>query len=71
VINLTERKGSCGASVLEHATKLANTTASEHKRKTRPEASEIKKGMDNPEKIMTNWLVIYSNRAHLSSDNRH
>jgi hypothetical protein len=49
VINLTERKGSCGASVLEHATKVVNKTPNAHKRKTRPGASEIKKGMENPE----------------------
>jgi hypothetical protein len=48
-INLTERKGSSGASVLEHATKVVTIAASAHKRKTRPGASEIKKGMENPE----------------------
>jgi hypothetical protein len=41
VNNLTERKGSCGVSVFEHATKVVTTAASAHKRKTRPAASEI------------------------------
>jgi hypothetical protein len=49
VINLTERKGSCGACVLEHATKVVKKTAKAHKRITRPEASEINKVMGNPE----------------------
>jgi hypothetical protein len=48
VINLTERKGSCGASGLEHATKVVNKTAREDKQNTRPGASEFNKVMENP-----------------------
>jgi hypothetical protein len=47
-MTLTERKGSFGASVLEHATKVITLKAKAHERKTRPSASENGKGMADP-----------------------
>jgi hypothetical protein len=50
VSNLTERKGSGGASVLEHATKVVTKPAKAHKRKLALAASDIKKCMVCPKK---------------------
>jgi hypothetical protein len=49
VSTLTARKGSLGASGLEHATKVVTKTALAHKRKTRRAASDKEEGMGFPE----------------------
>jgi hypothetical protein len=49
VTNLTERKGACGASDLEHATKVIKQAERAHKWKTRRAVSVMKDGMGCPE----------------------
>jgi hypothetical protein len=69
VSNLTERKGAGGASDLEQANKMVKQAPRAHKRKTRRATRDMEEDMGFFKIIMTDWLVIYSKRVRLSSDN--